>query len=806
MADSPPRRTRVFVSASHADAKHLNRLHIHLAPYQLDIWDRTRIKPSTPWQTEMKQALATTKVAIVLVSADFLAEDFIIEHELAPLLEAAEQGDTHIVPVIVSPCAFEQSDLACYQSLNSPTVPLKHMSHVEQEDLWSVLAKYVNDLLTAAAADSELPHLPDISTLHKEAKIPVFPPPPKNRPGSAASRREQNRKRMLDAVRAIWITGMLEQVVPQKALLALGLREQPTAVAHPWQQAVQDVKHAPRDLPTGTRITQAFDEAGGKLLILGAPGAGKTTLLLELARDLLARAKHDEQHPIPVIFSLSSWTSDQPRLADWLVDEMKLKYHVPEKVGRAWVENQQLLPLLDGLDEAPKDQRASCVQAINDYQQREEYGLTSLVVTSREAEYLASKTLIVLQTAVTVKPLTREQIDQYLSSANRHLEGVRAALRNDHDLETLATTPLMLNILSLAYQEQSAYDLLATPLAKRQHHLFATYVQRMLSRRSAARYTPEETRRWLSWLAQHMTRHQQTEFYLERLQPTWLPNAHFQRRYERLIKRFVGSLFGLVAGLLTGLLVGQSGGLGGILLGVFVGGPSGILIGGLAGQFMYHTSKDSTIQPAEILSWKWGNIWQGYRRDNLLVMLLIGLILGLAGWFIGGITLGLGGSPFGWVAGGLLIALSMGMANGWSSDTLDTSKLCKPNEGIWRSARNSLRSGISIGLVFGVIFGLAFWFAFGLTSGLIFGLFGWLAGGLASGLIFGGEACIQHLALRLMLRQAGCVPKGYVVFLDYAASCLLLRKVGGGYSFIHSYLLDYFAAPEPIAPSERLPR
>jgi hypothetical protein len=33
-----------------------------------------------------------------------------------------------------------------------------------------------------------------------------------------------------------------------------------------------------------------------------------------------------------------------------------------------------------------------------------------------------------------------------------------------------------------------------------------------------------------------------------------------------------------------------------------------------------------------------------------------------------------------------------------------------------------------------------------------------------------------------------------VDFLDYATECILLRKVGGGYIFIHRLLQDYFAA------------
>jgi hypothetical protein len=34
----------------------------------------------------------------------------------------------------------------------------------------------------------------------------------------------------------------------------------------------------------------------------------------------------------------------------------------------------------------------------------------------------------------------------------------------------------------------------------------------------------------------------------------------------------------------------------------------------------------------------------------------------------------------------------------------------------------------------------------------------------------------------------------YVKFLDYAEERIFLRKIGGGYIFIHRLLQDYFAA------------
>jgi predicted NACHT family NTPase len=95
----------------------------------------------------------------------------------------------------------------------------------------------------------------------------------------------------------------------------------------------------------GTRITEVYDVANGELLLLGAPGSGKTTLLLELTRDLLDRAEHDEQHPVPVVFTLSSWAGKQP-LTEWMVEELISKYQVPPKLARTWVDTDQILPLL----------------------------------------------------------------------------------------------------------------------------------------------------------------------------------------------------------------------------------------------------------------------------------------------------------------------------------------------------------------------------------------------------------------------------------------------------------------------------
>jgi hypothetical protein len=225
-----------------------------------------------------------------------------------------------------------------------------------------------------------------------------------------------------------------------------------------------------------------YDASDGELLILGAPGSGKTTLLLELARDLLLRAEHDEHHPLPVVFNLSSWSLKQQRLTAWLVEELNSKYQVPRKLAQALVDADQILPLLDGLDELAPKSRTACIEAINLY--REEHGLLPLVVCSRIADYLEQNTRVLLRNAVTIQPLTEAQVNAYLASGGEPLRSLRLALHYDAALRELTKSPLMLSILTLTSYDKPVEELLqrVSP-ADRQQQVFEHYIENVLNRR-----------------------------------------------------------------------------------------------------------------------------------------------------------------------------------------------------------------------------------------------------------------------------------------------------------------------------------
>jgi hypothetical protein len=159
---SPGSRTQIFISYSHQDKSHLERLQVHLEPFRragIDIWDDTRIAAGQQWRHEIEQALAKTKVAILLVSADFLASKFIAENELPPLLASASTGGTLILPVVVGACNFGASALSSFQAVNIPSKPLNSMTRPKREEVWSHVAKVASDALAGTYYTNQVHNL-----------------------------------------------------------------------------------------------------------------------------------------------------------------------------------------------------------------------------------------------------------------------------------------------------------------------------------------------------------------------------------------------------------------------------------------------------------------------------------------------------------------------------------------------------------------------------------------------------------------------------------------------------------------------
>ena len=711
----------------------------------------------------------------------------------------------------------------------------------------------------------------------------------------AVLQNRRNKETLRERVQSDWIEGVLEQHESVQAvfdqaggLIKLHKRWLPDAVAYHSlaEDEIGFLEEEDRRVSPELGIDAIFEQANQSLLILGQPGSGKTNALLQLARALIAEAEHDPDAPVPVILNLSSWVDKRVPIAEWVVYELNLiQYGVPRDIGRQWIENNDLVLLLDGLDEVDGRFKQDCIEALNDFVGQ--HGLMGVAVCCRLDEYRDQPAQLQLRAATMLEPLTAEQIDAYFEAVGTPLAGLRTMLEQDASLRELVRTPLMLHIMSLTYRDQPAVAPSAAPEATiaRRERLFADYVQRMYKRKLEAekRYATEQTNAWLSWLAQRMIEHNQATFLIENMQPSWLPTSDWRWAYmliSRLILGLIGGLFGgliigmglapheglshalqrgLAEGVLGGLVagpvvaivdmlwitkIGRTKRIGGLALGLqsalktlvigltvglsvsalfavifglsnwLGGGPLdwwvegvsvGLIFGLSSGLFFafgprgVRHSLNNDIQTVERLSWSYHSALTGGAYG-----VVAGAIAGvIAGIFAQGTVLL---SPL--VARGastpkiMLIMAVMGLVVlglagalfGGMGGTLVKTKKVAPNQGLRLSLINAVVTAPAVGGFFALV-SLLIALALGDASVMLsFVLYGFFIGLLAA-LWFGGLFAIQHITLRLIFWRRGSTPPlgKYAEFLDYAAQRIFLQKVGGGYIFIHRYLLEYFA-------------
>ncbi|MFD9482956.1 NACHT domain-containing protein [Streptomyces sp. NPDC059991] len=221
-----------------------------------------------------------------------------------------------------------------------------------------------------------------------------------------------------------------------------------------------------------------------RLVVLGEPGAGKTTLLIRLLLDLIERRTRDD--PVPVLFSLASWQPREDTLPQWMAHQLRQYYRglaAPAPVdpatqqitdlAQALLDEQRILPILDGFDELPTALRAGALDAVN----RSPWIKNAVVLSSRTAEYRdalhASVTMVHLDGAagIALLPLNADDAAVYLrrnagATRIRRWDAVVAQLGTSSPVGQALSTPLGLFLARTLYAPRpgpSARDVAVPP-------------------------------------------------------------------------------------------------------------------------------------------------------------------------------------------------------------------------------------------------------------------------------------------------------------------------------------------------------
>jgi NTP pyrophosphatase (non-canonical NTP hydrolase) len=144
---APAERDLIFVSYSHHDQRWLERLQTVIKPLirnkTLATWDDTRIRPGQRWRSEIDSALRRARAAVLLVTPNFLASDFIVQSELTPLLDAAKKEGVSIIWVPLSASMYEETEIKDYQAAYDPSRPLDGLPEYEQNAALVKICEYI---------------------------------------------------------------------------------------------------------------------------------------------------------------------------------------------------------------------------------------------------------------------------------------------------------------------------------------------------------------------------------------------------------------------------------------------------------------------------------------------------------------------------------------------------------------------------------------------------------------------------------------------------------------------------------------
>jgi uncharacterized membrane protein (DUF485 family) len=437
----------------------------------------------------------------------------------------------------------------------------------------------------------------------------------------------------------------------------------------------------------------------GQLLILGELGAGKTIELLHLAQDLLKRACEDENFPIPVFLELTAWDEGKS-IEEWIADSLikprqKGGYGIDKLVANQWLQDDDIIPLLDGLDEIGLTRQRKCIKAINTF--LTERSPRGLVVCCRREEYEAAQVQIdALKGAIYLKPLRDDQIEGYFQRLKRL--SMWKTIQDSPEMLVLARKPLFLVMLVEAYQSNrvaNASELIDAFIAKR--------LERTKTNVYPLNKKPDDqqTRHYLAWLAKNFENDRKPWFLIEDLQPSLLRQHKGETELYAMIIALIGFFaFGWIIGLIfflrgwLNLKMGSE-----VNNALFLGLTFGLSFIVQGAAFIMRSGKwldwlNSPIQPSEKLSFSFSKGLSGL-RIGLRTGLFFGLFLGLIFRIFFGPSIGLG---FGLTVGviyGLIIGLFISLYMGLRAELIDERDF--PNQGIWVTTPKVLVQAGSIG-------------------------------------------------------------------------------------------------------------
>lgn len=126
----------VFTSYAHKDEDLREELDVHLAMIKrqpaIKVWNDRQIIGGEEWDDSIKKELDTADIILLLVSPRFLASRYIYDVEIKTAIERHEKKDAIVVPIILKPCDWNETEFAKLQALPRNAKPINKWDDMDE--------------------------------------------------------------------------------------------------------------------------------------------------------------------------------------------------------------------------------------------------------------------------------------------------------------------------------------------------------------------------------------------------------------------------------------------------------------------------------------------------------------------------------------------------------------------------------------------------------------------------------------------------------------------------------------------------
>ena len=151
MAEDLKDKVSIFISYAHADEDAKKELDKQLSPLKrsnkIETWNDRELIAGQEWDEEIITELNKSEIILLLISADFIASQYIWDKELAIAMKRHEDGTAHVVPIIMKNCLWQEMPFAKLQALPKNAKPVA--AYDLKEDAYTEIAVSINKLVNS---------------------------------------------------------------------------------------------------------------------------------------------------------------------------------------------------------------------------------------------------------------------------------------------------------------------------------------------------------------------------------------------------------------------------------------------------------------------------------------------------------------------------------------------------------------------------------------------------------------------------------------------------------------------------------